>query len=236
MTLSQGECYLSVIVPLYNEESTIAALVHQLVEVQGLLEIIVIDDCSSDDTPRIVRELMSEYSTITCMRHEQNKGKTAAIRTALPHTRGSIVVVQDGDLEYRPREIPELIKPILDGRVDVAYGSRFLRNGTAIFAYPQQRIVNSVLTATVNAVCGTRLTDVETCYKAFRGEVIRRTPITSDGFGFEIEITARLSRMGFAIHEHPITYRGRRYAAGKKIRPSDLAAAFFYVFRFGLMG
>jgi glycosyltransferase involved in cell wall biosynthesis len=231
----QQDRYLSVIVPVYNEEGTIATVIDQLVELPGLLEIIVVDDCSSDRTPRILQEAMEQHSHIVGIRHEKNKGKTAALKTAIQRTRGSVVVIQDGDLEYQPKEISDLIKPILEGRADAVYGSRFLRRDTAICAYPQQYTVNRALTAVMNVAFGLRLTDVETCYKAFRGEILRKMRITSSGFGFEIEITARLAKVGYRILEHSITYRGRRYAAGKKVMPRDLLAAFFYVFRFSLI-
>jgi glycosyltransferase involved in cell wall biosynthesis len=231
----QQNCCLSVVVPLYNEEATVATVIQQLIELPGLLEIIVVDDCSSDRTPYILQELTNQHSLIVSVRHKENKGKTAALKTGIQRTRGSIVVVQDGDLEYHPREISDLIKPILEERADVVYGSRFLRRDTAICAYPQQYIVNRALTAAMNVAFGLELTDVETCYKAFRGEILRKMPITSSGFGFEIEITARLARIGCKIQEHSITYCGRKYEAGKKMMPRDLIAAFFYVFRFSLI-
>jgi glycosyltransferase involved in cell wall biosynthesis len=232
----QQNCYLSIVVPLYNEEATVATVIQQLVKLPGLLEIVVVDDCSSDRTPHILQELANQHPPIVSLRHKKNQGKTAALKTAIQRTRGSIVVVQDGDLEYHPGEISDLIKPILEGRADVVYGSRFLRRDTAICAYPQQYIVNRVLTAAMNVAFGLELTDVETCYKAFRGEILREMPITSSGFGFEIEITARLAKIGCEIQEHSITYRGRKYEAGKKMMPRDLIAAFFYVFRFSVIG
>jgi glycosyltransferase involved in cell wall biosynthesis len=230
----QADGYLSIVVPVYNEEPTIAALVDRLVKLPGLLEIIVIDDCSSDRTPQILEQLKSRHPQMMTLRHQMNQGKTAALKTGIEKTRGKIVVVQDGDSEYDPSQIDDLVKPIVDGEAEVVYGSRFLLRDSAVCAYRGQYIANRVLTIAMNFLLNLQLTDVETGYKAFRGEILRRVQITSSRFGFEIEVTARLAKLGYRIHERPIVYRGRGYKQGKKLMPWDLIAAFFYVLRFSL--
>jgi glycosyltransferase involved in cell wall biosynthesis len=226
--------YLSIVVPVYNEEPTIAALVDRLVKLPGLLEVIVVDDCSSDRTPQILDQLKSRHPQLMTLRHQRNEGKTAALKTGIEKTTGRIVVVQDGDSEYDPSQIGDLVKPILDGEAEIVYGSRFLLRDSAVCAYPGQYMANRVLTIAMNLLLNLQLTDVETGYKAFRGEILRRVQITSSRFGFEIEVTARLAKLGYRIQERSIVYRARGYKEGKKLMPWDLIAAFFYVLRFGL--
>lgn len=225
---------LSVVIPAYNEEATLAAVVRKVLQLPHLLEVIIVDDCSEDATAEIARRLTEEDSRVKFARHEKNAGKTEALKTGFATTRGDIVIVQDADFEYDPNEIPAVIKPILDGHADVVYGSRFLVRKATRVLYFYHYVANKVLTFTSNMLTNLNMTDVETGYKAFRGDIIRQMIITSRGFGFEIEVTAKLAKLGCAIYEVPISYYGRTYEEGKKIGVTDGLEAFWLVFRFNL--
>lgn len=211
---------LSVVIPVYNEEFTLTAVVHKLLALPGLLEIIIVDDCSTDRTPDIALQLSQLHSQVRIARHAKNAGKTKALKTGFALTKGDIVIVQDADLEYDPGEIPEVIQPILDGKADVVYGSRFLVRKAARVLYFSHYLANQFLTFLSNLFTNLNMTDVETGYKAFRGDIIRNMDITSRGFGFEIEVTAKVSKLAkrrCVIYEVPISYYGRTYAEGKKL-------------------
>lgn len=225
---------LSVVVPAYNEEGTIATVMRRLLKVPNLLEIIVVDDCSTDRTYEIAASIAGEHAHVRLLRHAHNLGKTAALKAGFAATRGEIVTVQDADLEYDPAEIKDLIQPILDGAADVVYGSRFLVRKAARVLYFYHYLANKLLTFVSNILTNVNLTDVETGYKAFRGEIIRNMIISSRGFGFEVEVTAKVAKLGCALYEVPISYYGRTYEQGKKIRASDGLMAFWLVFRFNL--
>jgi glycosyltransferase involved in cell wall biosynthesis len=225
---------LSVVIPAYNEEDTLASVVSKVLEVPYLLEVLIIDDCSTDGTPEVARRLAAEHSQVRLVAHKKNSGKTEALKTGFAVTRGDIVIVQDADLEYDPTEIPAVIKPILEGHADVVYGSRFLVRKATRVLYFYHYVANKFLTFTSNAMTNLNMTDVETGYKAFRGDIIRQMNITSRGFGFEIEVTAKIAKLGCAIYEVPISYYGRTYEEGKKIGVKDGLAAFWLVFRFNL--
>lgn len=225
---------LSVVVPAYNEEATLARVVHKLLDVPHLLEIIVVDDCSTDRTGEIAQELARQYERVRVLRHERNQGKTAALITGFAATRGDIVVVQDADLEYDPSEIIDLITPILNGVADVVYGSRFLVKRAARVVYYYHYVANKTLTAISNLLTNINFSDVLTGYKAFRGEIIRNMIIESSGFGFESEVTAKIAKLKCACYEVPISYYGRTYEQGKKIGPMDGIAALWYMVRFNL--
>lgn len=227
-----SEAKLSVIVPLFNEEQTISKVVEKLLEVDRLGEIILVDDCSTDQSGAICRQIAEIDARVRYLRHERNSGKTNALKTGIAQSRGDIVIVQDADLEYDPVEIPELIKPILDGVADVVYGSRFLVRRAARVLYFYHYLANKALTFFSNLLTNFNFSDVETGYKAFRGEIIRDMIITSSGFGFEIEVTAKISKLGCAAYEVPISYYGRTYEQGKKISALDGIAAFWYVIRY----
>jgi glycosyltransferase involved in cell wall biosynthesis len=230
-----AEKCLSVVVPIYNEEKTLEAIVGRILEVPQLLEIVLVDDCSSDNTPEVIRELVSRYpETIVTSRHARNGGKTEALKTGFRMTRGDIVIVQDADLEYDPAEIPEVIAPILNNRADVVFGSRFLVRKAARALYFYHYLGNKGLTFLSNLATNINLTDVETCYKAFRGDIIRKMKINSRGFGFEIEVTAKVAKLKCAIFETPISYYGRTYEQGKKITAWDGVAAIYYIVRYNL--
>jgi glycosyltransferase involved in cell wall biosynthesis len=224
---------LSVVVPIYNEERTLEEVVGKVLKLPQLLELILVDDCSQDRTPEILHDLAVRYpDVIVTTRHAKNSGKTAALKTGFRLTRGDIVIVQDADLEYDPAEIPYVIAPIVANQADVVFGSRFLVRKAARAIYFYHYLASWSLTLLSNLATNINLTDVETCYKAFRGDVIRKMKITSSGFGFEIEVTAKVAKLKCAIYETPISYYGRTYEEGKKITAIDGVAAFYYLIRY----
>lgn len=225
---------LSVVIPAYNEEATLATIVKRVAAVPNLLEIIIVDDCSSDRTEEIGRALSETYEQVHFVRHARNKGKTEALKTGFPLTTGEIVIVQDADLEYDPSEIHSVTKPMLDGVADVVYGSRFLVRKATRVLYFYHYLGNKFLTFLSNLLTNLNMTDVETGYKAFRGDIIRNMVIASRGFGFEIEVTAKVAKLGCAIYEVPISYYGRTYEEGKKIGLKDGIAALWFILRFNL--
>lgn len=230
----QERC-LSVVIPVFNEEKTLAHIINKVITVPRLLEIVIVDDGSCDKTPEILRDMSARYPAIKTARHSRNRGKTEALKTGFSLTSGEVVIVQDADLEYDPNEIPEVIGPILDGKADVVFGSRFLVRRAARAVYFYHYLANRTLTFCSNLATNINLTDVETCYKAFRGEIIREMRISSRGFGFEIEVTAKVAKLRCAIYETPISYYGRTYEEGKKITAMDGIAAFYYVFRYNFL-
>jgi glycosyltransferase involved in cell wall biosynthesis len=226
---------LSVVIPAYNEEKTIQRVLEKLVQLPHLHEIIIVDDCSTDGTLNLANMLASEFPQIIVARHSKNQGKTAALKTGFRLSTGAVVIVQDADLEYDPEDIPSLIQPILDGHADVVYGSRFLIRRAARVLYFYHYLANRALTFLSNLFTNINLTDVETGYKVFRGEIIREMIINSSGFGFEIEVTAKVAKLKCAIFEAPISYYGRTYEEGKKIGFRDAVAAVWYILRFNLL-
>jgi len=229
-----GRWKLSVVVPAYNEELTLATVVSRLqkLDLPELFEIVIVDDCSTDGTSEIARRLSSQYRNVKILRHDRNSGKTAALRTGFAATTGDIVIVQDADLEYDPADIREVIQPIINGVADVVYGSRFLVRKAARVLYFYHYLANKALTFFSNLLTNVNFSDIETGYKAFRGEIIRNMIITSSGFGFEIEVTAKVCKLGCATYEVPISYYGRTYEQGKKIGLTDGLAALWYIVRF----
>lgn len=227
---------LSVMIPVHNEERTIGTVLRKVLLLGGLIkEIIVVDDASRDETVAIIEEEMHNDGRIRLFRHDTNQGKTAAIRTALQHVRGEILIVQDADLEYDPEDIPDVISPILKGQADVVYGSRFLRRKDSRVQYLMHYLANIGLTRFSNLFTGRRMSDMETCYKAFRAGVLKPLRITSRGFGMEVEITALMSRTRARTFEVPISYHGRSYKEGKKIRFRDGVMAGFYILWYNLV-
>jgi glycosyltransferase involved in cell wall biosynthesis len=225
---------LSVVIPAYNEEATLVAVVQRILAVPHLLDVVIVDDCSSDRTGEIAEELARLYPHIKVLHHATNRGKTEALKTGFASTRGDIVIVQDADLEYNPSEIEHVIGPILANEADVVYGSRFLVRKAARVLYFYHYLANKTLTFFSNLFTNVNLTDVETGYKAFRGEIIRNMRITSSGFGFEIEVTAKVAKLKCRLFEVPISYHGRTYEEGKKIGTKDGIAAFWYVIKFNV--
>lgn len=225
---------LSIVVPAFNEEATIAEIVGRLLVLPEVCQIVIVNDCSTDRTGEIADQLARIHARIAVVHHTENKGKTEALKTGFARTTGEIVIVQDADLEYDPAEICEVIAPIVNGHADVVYGSRFLVRKASRVLYFYHYIANKGLTFLSNLLTNLNMTDVETCYKAFRGEIIRNMTITSSGFGFEIEVTAKVAKLQGAIYEVPISYFGRTYAQGKKIGLKDGFAAFWYIIWFNL--
>jgi glycosyltransferase involved in cell wall biosynthesis len=225
---------LSVVVPAYNEGATLAAVVEKLLLLPRLLEVIVVDDCSTDSTQEVARGLAEADARVRVARHERNRGKTDALRTGFALTRGEIVIVQDADLEYDPAEIPLVILPIVNEQADVVYGSRFLVRRATRVLYFYHYLGNKFLTFLSNVLTNLNMTDIETGYKAFRGDIIRQMRITSRGFGFEVEVTAKVAKLGCAVYEVPISYYGRTYDEGKKIGLRDGVQALWLIVRFNL--
>ena len=225
---------LSIVVPAFNEEKTVAAVVEKIVkEVPCDFEVILVNDGSSDRTPEIIDAIAARDSRIRTI-HQKNAGKAAALKQGFAVTRGDIVIIQDADLEYDPSEIVHMIQPILDGKADVVYGSRFLVRRAARVLYFYHFVANHIITLTSNLFTNLNMTDVETGYKAMRGDIIRAMVIESSGFGIEIEITAKIAKWGAAVYEVPISYYGRTYEEGKKIGPWDGVMALWYIFYFNL--
>lgn len=225
---------LSVVVPAYNEQATIATVIRRLLAVSGLREIIVVDDGSTDATFEMARMVAAQNPAVRILRHETNLGKTAALKAGFAATSGDIVIVQDADLEYDPSEIKDVIQPIVDGVADVVYGSRFLVRRAARVLYFYHYLANKLLTFISDLLTNVNLTDIETGYKAFRGEIIRNMIISSSGFGFEVEVTAKIAKLRCALYEVPISYYGRTYEQGKKIQFMDGLMAFWLIFRYNL--
>ena len=224
---------LSVVIPVYNEVETVRTIIETVREVPlpgGLeKEIVVVDDCSTDGTKEVLADL-SRDGSIRVAFHERNRGKGAALRTGIATTRGDIVLIQDADLEYDPRDYPALIRPIIEGRVTVVYGSRFLGPRKAMLFW--HMLGNKLLTLTTNILYNAILSDMETCYKCFRADVIRDIPLRSRRFEFEPEITAKVLKRGHRIFEVPISYYGREYHEGKKIGARDAPIAFWTLIKY----
>ncbi len=221
---------LAVVVPAFNEADTIAEVVARLRALPIHPQIVVVDDASTDGTDRVLSGLSGP--DLTVIRHPANRGKGAAIRTALPAVSAEAVVIQDADLEYLPEELPALLAPVASGSADVVYGSRFLGHLSGMrFA---NYLANKILAWTASLLFLRRITDEATCYKLFRTSVLRSMPLVCERFEFCPEVTARAIRRGLRIHELPITYRGRTVEAGKKIRLTDAWEAFFTLVRWRL--
>ena len=226
---------LSVVIPAYNEQETLMHVGHQVLALPFVKQVIIVNDCSKDSTAQMAEHLAQQDSRVTVVHHKVNQGKTEALKTGFALTTGDIVIVQDADLEYDPAEIFEVIDPILRGEADIVYGSRFLVRKSARVLYFYHYVANKGLTFLSNLFTNINLTDVETGYKALRGEIIRNMIITSSGFGFEIEVTAKAAKLKCAMYEVPISYHGRTYEEGKKIGLKDGIAALWYIVKFNLL-
>ena len=227
---------LSIVIPVYNEEKTLEQLVSRVQAVELEKEIILVDDGSSDGSRRLMGELDAQNENVRTLFHQQNMGKGAALRTGFEHAQGEIVIVQDADLEYDPREYPKLIQPILEDRADVVYGSRFAGGQSHRVLYFWHSMGNHFLTLLSNMLTNINLTDMETCYKVFRREIIQSITIEEERFGFEPEITAKVSKVkDIRMYEVGISYSGRTYSEGKKIGWKDGVRAIWCILKYNLL-
>ncbi len=227
----------SILIPVYNEQAYLARVVETVLAAPlpaGLdRELILVDDCSTDRTPEVIQELTTKYhDRIRAFRQPKNQGKGAAIRRAIQEMRGDFAIIQDADLEYNPNEYTLILAPLLDGRADVVYGSRFASRETRKILQYHHKLGNLVLTHLSNFTTGLDLTDMETCYKAFRGDALKSIPIRSNRFGIEPEITAKIAKRGWTVYEVPISYNGRRYSEGKKIGWKDGVSAIRIILKY----
>ncbi len=227
---------LSVVIPVYNEERWLAELVRRVQAVEIPKELILVNDFSTDSTPTILAQLEQEYDNVRVFHQPRNTGKGAALREGFKHCTGDLVIVQDADWEYDPAEFPKLIQPIIDGRADVVIGSRFIGDCHRVLYY-WHSVANKGLTMLSNWFTNLNLTDMETCYKVFRREIIQNMTLRSDRFGFEPEVTAKIARKRkgqppWRIYEVPISYSGRTYAEGKKIGLKDAFQALYCIVRY----
>lgn len=221
--------------PVFNEAATIVEAARQVLTQPIVQELIIVDDASTDGTWDALQSISKEDARIRMFRHNQNRGKGAALRTGFQQVHAPIVLIQDADLEYDPGEYPRLLKPILDGKADVVFGSRFLGSGSHRVLYYWHSLGNKILTTLSNMMTNLNLTDMETCYKMFRKEVLQRISIEEDRFGFEPEITAKVSRLGVRIFEVSISYYGRTYAEGKKVGWRDGLSALRCILKYNLL-
>jgi glycosyltransferase involved in cell wall biosynthesis len=228
-----SELLLSVVVPVYNEAGAVRASLERLRAVPLRMEVICVDDASTDGSSAILAEMHREGMIDVLVTHPRNRGKGAAVRAGFERARGDVVVIHDADLEYDPFELPRLLEPIADGRADAVFGSRFLGSPRRVL-YFWHRVGNGLVTLLSNMLTDLNLTDVETCYKMARMELVRSLPLRSTRFGIEVELTARLARSRARIYEVPISYAGRTYAEGKKIDWIDGVAALWHILRFNL--
>jgi glycosyltransferase involved in cell wall biosynthesis len=222
---------ISVVIPVYNEKSTIAELITRVKNVPLEKEIIIIDDYSNDGTRDVLKALSD--SSVKILFHEKNQGKGAALRTGFSHVQGDVVIIQDADLEYNPDEYPHIVAPIKDGHADAVFGSRFLGGPHRVHLF-WHYVGNTLLTTLSNMFTNINLTDMETCYKAFKASLLQQFTIESDRFGIEPELTAKLARLKCRIYEVPISYSGRDYTEGKKIGWKDGLAAIYWIIYYNL--
>jgi len=231
--LDRNPVSLSVIIPTYNEVRTIETLLRTLDEIAISLEILVIDDGSTDGTRPLLKTLHGNGLIDYLFLHDANCGKGAAVRHGIEVATGDLIVIQDADLEYDPKEFPILMEPILSGKADAVYGSRFLGGSRRVLLF-WHMVGNRFLTLLSNMLTDLNLSDMETCYKLVKADLLKSLPLSSNRFGFEPEITARLSQAGARIYEVPISYHGRSYQEGKKITWKDGLAAIFHILRYNL--
>lgn len=227
---------VSVVMPCFNEKPTIVASIERVLAAPFNKEIVLVDDGSTDGTRDVLAAEVEKLPNVRVFYQDRNRGKGAALRRGFQEAEGDIIIVQDCDLEYDPREIPKVVQPIVDGDADVVYGSRFLGGGPHRVLYFWHSVGNNLLTTVSNMISDLNLTDMETCYKAFRAEILKSIDLREDRFGFEPEVTVKLARRpGVRVYEVPISYKGRTYAEGKKIGLKDAFRAMYCLARYGIV-
>ncbi len=226
---------LAAVMPVYNEAASVATVVRKVLDQRPVQELVIVDDCSTDGTWAALQEVARGETRIRLFKHEVNQGKGAALRTGFAQVTAPLVIIQDADLEYDPEEYYLMLKPILLGRADVVFGSRFLGAGSHRVRYYWPSLGNRFLTECSNMLTNLNLTDMETCYKVFTREIIQGIPIHENRFGFEPEITAHISRLNVRIYEVAISYYGRTYAEGKKIGWRDGFSALRCILKYNLL-
>lgn len=233
MTGSASPLRVSILVPVFNERATVAHAIARVRAAPITAEIICVDDCSNDGSREVLESLLASGQIDALVSHPKNRGKGAAIRSALEKATGDVVIIQDADLEYDPEDIPRLLGPVHDGRADAVFGSRFKGDVSRVLYY-WHSVGNGALTTLSNMLTNINVSDMETCYKLVRTDLMKSLPLSSNRFGFEPEITARLAQSRARIFEVPISYSGRTYQEGKKIRWTDGVAAIWHVVKFNL--
>jgi glycosyltransferase involved in cell wall biosynthesis len=226
---------LSVVMPVFNEAATVAEVIKTVLAQRPVQQLVVVDDASRDGTWEELQLLAQNEPRIKLVRHEVNRGKGAALRTGIAQATAAIVVIQDADLEYDPSEYHRLLIPILSGKADVVFGSRFTGSDAHRVLYYWHSVGNKMLTTLSNMATGVNMTDMETCYKTFRREIIQKIRIEEDRFGFEPEITAKVARLKVRIYEVAVSYNGRTYAEGKKIGWRDGVHALWCIFKYNFL-
>lgn len=235
MEISMHKEVLSVVVPVYNERKTVKLVLDKLVGFDFIKEVIVIDDCSDDGSTELIKELASACPKILFFSNSTNSGKTYSLKKGIAAATGEITIIQDADLEYDPEEMYSVIEPIILGKADVVYGSRFLVKKASRVLYFYHYLANKFLTFFSNLLTNLNMTDIETCYKAFSTDIIKHMLITSSRFGFEVEVTAKIAKIKCKIYEVPISYYGRTYEEGKKINFIDGLCALYYIIYYNLI-
>lgn len=226
---------LCVVVPVFNEVDTIAGVLERVLQQRPVQQVVVVDDCSTDGTRAVLEQLAKAEPRLAVLRHEVNRGKGAALRTGFARVEAPYVIVQDADLEYDPTEYWLLLRPMLAGKADVVFGSRFLGVGSHRVLYYWHAVGNRVLTTLSNMATNLNLTDMETCYKLFRREVLQRITLCEDRFGFEPEITAKVGQANVRVYEVAISYHGRTYAEGKKVGWRDGVSALRCILKYNFL-
>ena len=225
---------LTVVIPTYNEAGTLQEVVARVQAVDVPAEIIIVDDASTDGSAEVAARIAASADNVTLLRHDRNQGKGRALRTGFEAATGDFVIVQDADLEYDPADYSKLLNPLLEGRADAVYGSRFLTSSEHRVLYFRHYLGNRLLTLLSNLATDLNLTDMESCYKVFRRELLQSIVLEEDRFGFEPEITAKIAKAGARVYEVGISYHGRTYEQGKKIRPRDGVWALWCILKYAV--
>ena len=225
---------LSVVMPVYNEQATLRHVIERVLSVDVEVELLCVDDGSSDASREILAELQQQHSQVRVFLQPRNMGKGAALRRGIQEATGNYVIIQDADLEYDPNDYPLLLGPLVSGQADVVYGSRFVGSGPHRVLYYWHSVGNWLLTIISNMLTNLNLTDMETCYKAFRREIIQSIPLEEDRFGFEPEVTVKIAKRGLRVYEVGISYWGRTYAEGKKIGWRDGVRALWCLLKYAI--